>query len=63
MAWIPRFFSGTKFAIPNLRGEALTVTVRSLANEFGADASSSFSGGEEPLYFDFGEDVKRLKPS
>ena len=61
MAWIPRSFSGTKFAIPNLRGDALTVTVRSLADEFGADASGFQTGKEESLYFAFGEGVNHLE--
>ena len=58
MAWIPKSFRGTNFAIPTLRGDTLTITVRSLSSELTASETEGSKSSIAP------EDVKfELAPS
>ena len=64
-AWIPKSFRGSNFAIPTLRGDTLTVTVRSLSSELTSaemdDTASSVT--QESVRYVWSEDVDVISSS
>jgi hypothetical protein len=59
MAWIPKSFRGSNFAIPALRGDTLMITVRSLSSELTeAELGDTISKiTQENVQYAFGTDV------
>jgi ankyrin repeat protein len=62
MSWIPKSFRGSNFAIPALRGDTLTVTVRSLSSELSeAELGDTIAKvTKESVRYHFGDGVETI---